>query len=272
MENDSRNRDYCFIEDDDSLTKLIESHLCNIDTIAIDSEFLRFDRESPPKLALLQFKTKTVKGAIDPLRCRNVGDFISYLFKNKSIVKILHDAKQDLETFEFFVNFEISKDEIFDTQIAELFINYYTNGTPSYKELVQKYCGKSISKYYQNSNWLKRPLIDKQISYAVTDVEFLHDIHCAQIKSLQKLNRVDIYCDYLIKRLNNHIHKIKTSKNVDFFVEKERVDEIYKNLCNACESANITPSVIATKNDIRHIITFPTEYPIEEWKLKFLKF
>ena len=272
MENNHIKKDYCFIEDDDSLQTLIESHLCNINTIAIESEFLRFDRNSPPKLALLQFKTETLKGVIDPLKCRTVDFFISYLFKNKSILKILHDAKHDLETFEDLVNFEISKDEIFDTQIAELFINYYTNGTPSYKELVQKYCGKNISKYYQNSNWMKRPLIDKQISYAITDVEFLHDIYRSQESSLQKLNRKDIYCEHLIKKLNNHIHKIKTQRNLDFFVEKEKVDAIYNTLCNKCETANITPSVIATKNDIRHILTAPEEYIIEDWKLKFLKF
>jgi len=270
--NSSSSGDFIYIENNKALDDLLNTSMRNITSIAIDSEFLRFDKDSAPKLALLQFKTATSKGVIDPLKCSNTKDFIEFIFSNKSILKIIHDGKQDLETFEYIFKFELSEGEIFDTQIAELFTNYYVNGTPSYKELVQKYCKKTINKKYQNSNWIKRPLTKPQIEYAITDVEYLHEIYISQIKALSAMNRKEIFENFMIKKLNNHIHKVKKHRNTEFITEeqKEIINSIHNNLCVTCKNENISPSVIASKNDIRNAI-FSTENNLEGWKLKFLK-
>jgi len=271
--NPSSSEDFLYIESDKALEDLIHTCMCDIISIAIDSEFLRFDKDSPPKLALLQFKTNSVKGVIDPLKCSNTKDFIEFIFGNKSIIKIMHDGKQDLETFEYFYRFELSEDEIFDTQIAELFTNYYTNGTPSYKELVQKYCNKTINKKYQNSNWIKRPLTKPQIEYAITDVEYLHEIYRAQKKALSEMKREEVFRNFMFKKLNNHIHKVKTHRNTEFLTDKQKeiINSIHRNLCATCQTEKISPSVIASKNDIRNILFSEEEHSIEEWKMKFLK-
>ena len=69
-------------------------------------------------------------------------------------------------------HFKISVRNIFDTQIAALFLGY--NDAPGYEKLVNHYLDKQINKDMQYSDWLERPLSKKQLEYALADVEFLY--------------------------------------------------------------------------------------------------
>lgn len=239
--------------------------------IAIDSEFLRYDHLLPPKLALLQLKTDKIKCVIDPLMC-DVSDLIEKIFQNSNLIKIFHDGRQDIEVLASMIDF---KDEYFnaivDTQIFDLFISYYKSGAPSYKDLVKKYCHKPIDKDLQNSRWLKRPLTDKQMQYAITDVEYLIDIYKIQYDKLIELGRYDIAKNHIRSVIYNHVKKIKHEKGADIFVDMEEVNKLYRRLHNNCEGKSISPSIVLTKQDIKKIVNDPTiSYTYENWRLKFI--
>ena len=162
---------------DDKAVQIAIDNIFGCKFIAIDSEFLRYDHLLPPKLALLQLKTDKFRCVIDPLMC-NVSVLIEQIFQDKEMTKIFHDGRQDMEVLAAMIDFKDEYfDAIMDTQICDLFISYYRSGTPSYKDLVTKYCHKPIDKDLQNSRWLKRPLTDRQMQYAITDVEYLIDIY-----------------------------------------------------------------------------------------------
>ena len=252
--------------------ELILPYVNTAQFISLDSEFLRYDPEDAPKLALLQFKiVGSVKGIIDPLLC-DVAPFLKCIFENHGLTKILHDGRQDLEIFAHIINF---KDEflnsVADTQVFDLFLAYYKNGTPSYKDLVNKYCFKNIDKACQNSKWLKRPLSKNQLKYAINDVEYLFDIYQQQKENLIAKKRDENAREYLYEVFFNYIHKIKHEKHFEDFVDLDEVNEIHRRLHNTCEFMKITPLIIANKYDIKKILS-SEEYKknFKSWKLEIL--
>ena len=63
---------------------------------------------------------------------------------------------------------------LFDTQLAEAFLNGdYSIG---YQRLVEKKIGITVDKGETRSNWIRRPLTDSQLKYAVSDVDFLIEL------------------------------------------------------------------------------------------------
>lgn len=259
------------ITDDRSVQQVQDVITC-CKSIALDSEFLRYDHFLPPKLALLQLKTDKIRCVIDPLMC-DVSGLLEQIFQNNEMVKIFHDGRQDIEVLASMIDF---KDEYFDsiadTQVFELFISYYKSGTPSYKDLVTKYCHKPVNKDLQNSKWLKRPLTDKQIQYAITDVEYLADIYNIQLEKLKKLDRYYIAKDHLKSVIYNHVKKIKHEKIADFLVDMDEVNKLYRRLHNNCEDKAISPSIVLTKQDIKKIVNDPDDVHLyEEWRLNFIK-
>ena len=56
----------------------------------------------------------------------------------------------------------------------------------AYGKIVKNYFSIELSKGETNSNWLKRPFSNNQLSYAANDVRFLIEIHKKQIKALKK--------------------------------------------------------------------------------------
>ena len=71
-------------------------------------------------------------------------------------------------------------------QVAEQKIN--GGEILNYAAIVKKYFSVSLDKSQTNSNWLKRPLSDEQIKYALDDIDFLIEIYNYQVKSLSKIN------------------------------------------------------------------------------------
>ena len=102
---------------------------------------------------------------------------MTYIVKklNDDVVKIIHSARQDVEAI--FYRFGIAIQNIFDTQIGYKYMANIQN--IGYSTLVEKFCNTTIikDKKIQNSNWLKRPISEKQIMYAKQDVLYLHEIY-----------------------------------------------------------------------------------------------
>ena len=160
------------ISDTPALAALCED-LARHPFITIDTEFLR-DKTYYPTLCLVQVAAPEGPAyAIDPLA---EGIDLSPLFdlvQNKSVVKVFHAARQDLEIF-FNLTGKVPQ-PIFDTQVAAMVLGY--GDQIGYLNLVENICKKKLDKGAQFTDWSRRPLTERQISYALDDVIWLREVY-----------------------------------------------------------------------------------------------
>jgi len=140
--------------------------------ITIDTEFIR-EKTYWSKLCLIQICSHDKEIIIDPLENDiDLKPFIKILNK-KSILKVLHSGRQDIEIF-YKMSGKIPQ-PIFDTQIAAMVCGF--GESVGYEKLVEKTLNKKIDKSSRFSNWAKRPLTKKQLKYAIGDVTYLYQIY-----------------------------------------------------------------------------------------------
>ena len=152
--------------------------------ITIDTEFIR-EKTYWSKLCLIQICTHDKEIIIDPLENHiDLDPFIKILNK-KSILKVLHSGRQDIEIF-YKISGKIPK-PIFDTQIAAMVCGF--GESVGYEKLVDKILNKKIDKSSRFSNWAERPLTKKQLKYAIGDVTHLYDIYPILNKEIIEKNR-----------------------------------------------------------------------------------
>lgn len=140
--------------------------------ITIDTEFIR-ETTYWPQLCLIQVGLESDAVAIDPLaKGIDLKPFFD-LLQNRNIIKVVHSGRQDIEIF-YHLTGQIPV-PIFDTQIAAMVCGF--GESVGYDVLVQKYAKISIDKSSRYSNWAQRPLTEKQLSYALSDVTYLRTIY-----------------------------------------------------------------------------------------------
>lgn len=172
-----------YINTNTDLIKFCDS-LAKASFISVDTEFLR-TKTYYPKLCLIQIATETHAVIIDALAGLDL-EILRPIFQNPRIIKIFHSAKQDLEILYLLYN-ELPVN-IFDTQIAACF--YSIGNSISYEELVKDILGVELDKSHSLSDWTKRPLSDKQIEYAYSDVTYLNKIYPKLIDILSSNKRL----------------------------------------------------------------------------------
>ena len=165
--------------------------------IFIDTEF---DRRSTyfSKLSFITISDGKKTNIIDCLEKKLSLSSLQKIISNKKITKVLHGSQQDLEIFR---NMKIQIQSIFDTQIAAQFCGY--KNAPSYANLASDICKVNIDKTLQNSDWLKRPVNKKMISYLELDVKFLKKIYEFFQKKLKKNKNLNFFSEEM-----NNIHFI----------------------------------------------------------------
>lgn len=160
------------------------------DYVTVDTEFLR-ERTYYSRLCLIQMaypgKTDDSAALIDVLSPDLDLDPLFKLFQDRSVVKVFHAARQDLEIF--FVDRKIFPEPFFDTQIAAMVCGF--GDQVGYETLVRSIAKASVDKSSRFTDWSHRPLSDKQKSYAVGDVTHLRDIYLHLVGMLKKTNRFD---------------------------------------------------------------------------------
>ena len=152
---------------DNSTLKKFCNKCIKENVLAIDTEFIR-ENTYYPVLCLVQIASNSFSAVIDPLSEIDM-EPVWQLLSNKKILKVFHAGRQDVEIF-FNLTGKIPK-PIYDTQIAAMFCGL--GDQVSYEGLVNKFLGLTINKESQFSNWLQRPLTNKQIDYALSDVNYL---------------------------------------------------------------------------------------------------
>ncbi len=231
------------IEDEEFVKESLQDEKC----IGLDTEF-NWRNTYIPELSLLQISTNSKILLIDCLKFKKLG-FLNKILEDKSKTIIMHSSRSDTTVLN--TNLNIKLNNSFDIQIAEKHIN--GGEIKNYGFIVSKYCGYELDKSETNSNWLKRPLTEKQLKYAADDVNFLLYIYAIQLRKLKKLKKENVVNSEFMNeiRLGNqelHISRIRKLKKVsksekDIFLWREKY----------AKQENIPPSYIFRNKDLKKI-------------------
>ena len=144
--------------------------------ITVDTEFLR-ERTYYSKLCLIQLAmpgtTDENAVLVDPLANGLSLAPLYDLFRDTSVVKVFHAARQDLEIF--YVDAQVLPEPLFDTQVAAMVCGF--GEQVGYETLVRKIARQPLDKTSRFTDWSRRPLTDAQKSYALADVTHLRQIY-----------------------------------------------------------------------------------------------
>jgi ribonuclease D len=152
--------------------------------ITVDTEFIR-DKTYFPKLCLLQIAGENAAAVIDPLAKGIDLAPVFKLMQKPSLTKVFHAARQDIEIFHLLTK-KIPA-PIFDTQVAAAVCGY--GESVGYEALVNDIVGAEIDKSSRFTDWSARPLSDKQLNYALSDVTHLRVIYEALLGKIEKAGR-----------------------------------------------------------------------------------
>ncbi len=146
------------------------------DYVTIDTEFLR-ERTYYSKLCLVQLAMPGTDDSnavlLDPLSDGISLEPLYELFRDTSVVKVFHAARQDLEIF--FVDAQVFPEPLFDTQVAAMVCGF--GEQVGYETLVRKICNEGVDKTSRFTDWSRRPLSDAQKTYALADVTHLRQVY-----------------------------------------------------------------------------------------------
>ena len=157
------------IETDTALVEVLDRHASD-NFVAVDTEFRRRDTFFP-QVALLQLCWRKDAYLIDPTKVFNFAPVVE-LLSNPQVIKLIHSPSEDLEVFDRWL--QVLPSPLFDTQRALAVLG--RGFGLGYRAMVEMFTGDAISKEETTSDWLKRPLTDRQLSYAALDVTYLRQI------------------------------------------------------------------------------------------------
>ncbi|WP_417270559.1 ribonuclease D [Celeribacter sp.] len=158
------------------------------DYVTVDTEFLR-ERTYYSKLCLIQLAVPGDEEEdavlVDPLA--NGLDLapLYELFKDESVVKVFHAARQDLEIF--YIQGQVIPKPLFDTQVAAMVCGF--GEQVGYETLVRKIAKESLDKTSRFTDWSRRPLTPAQETYALADVTHLRVIYEYLDKEIKRTGR-----------------------------------------------------------------------------------
>ena len=147
---------------------------------------------------------------------------------------------------------QIEVDQVFDIQIAERFLTGGNN--QNYAAIVANYFPVKLSKSETNSDWLKRPLSKKQISYAANDVRFLIDIFEKQKKKLISMNKYNDVLNASKKEANLGNQDLHISRLAKLSNAKQKEKNLFMWRENLAIKKNIPSSFIFKDKHLKEIL------------------
>ena len=140
--------------------------------VAVDTEFVR-ETTFWPDLCLIQMAGGADECLVDPLAAGiDLKPFFE-LMANPAVMKVFHAARQDLEIIHLLSR--VIPKPIFDTQVAAMVCGF--GDSISFSNLVRNITGMDIDKSSQFTDWRRRPLSPKQLTYALSDVTQLRPVY-----------------------------------------------------------------------------------------------
>jgi ribonuclease D len=171
--------EWSFIDDQRSFGDLVE-RLRDAPAYAMDTEFHR-ERTYFPHVALVQIADAHGVSLVDalavdlaPLREVLSGDGLA----------VMHAARQDLEVLERSCG--TIPENMVDTQLAAGFLGYTS---PSLAVLLERELKVRTGKADRLTDWMRRPLTERQLSYAADDVAHLLELHRRLWDQLERRQR-----------------------------------------------------------------------------------
>lgn len=176
-----REVDPVLVVDDRAADELVE-RVVGAGEYAIDTEFHR-ERTYFPQLALVQIEVDDNIYLVDPLAIdpRRLRPMLE-----SDALAILHAARQDLEVLAHACG--AAPRRIHDTQLAAGFLGA---SNPSLASLLEGELGLRLPKADRLTDWLRRPLTDRQLRYAALDVANLRQLYRRQLSAIEQLGRMD---------------------------------------------------------------------------------
>jgi ribonuclease D len=159
--------------------------LAETEFVAVDTEFMR-ERTYWPKLCLAQVAGPDDAAAIDALADGIDLAPLDELMANPKVLKVFHAARQDLEIF--YLRMNKIPEPLFDTQVAAMVCGH--GEAASYESLATKLAKAKIDKSSRFTDWSRRPLSERQIAYALSDVTHLRMVYEKLKRELEKSERI----------------------------------------------------------------------------------
>ncbi len=172
--------DHLWVDDEAGLEQVL-AELRRADVYGLDTEFHR-ERTYHARLALLQLAWPGGVAVVDPLAV-DVAPLAEVLAGPG--VCVMHAASQDLEILARVCGTVPSR--LFDTQVAAGFVGYSSVGLAG---LVQGELGVKLPKADRLTDWMARPLAERAIDYAASDVAHLHELHRRLVEKLEARGRL----------------------------------------------------------------------------------
>lgn len=152
--------------------------------VALDTEFTRRSTYYA-QLALVQLRAGEQRFLVDPLPIEDWTP-LAELFSD-STEKLLHAPLEDFEVFRSAPG--VLPSPMYDTQLAAAFVGL--GDSLSYAALVNNLFGVELAKSQTQSDWMKRPLSQAQVGYALDDVEWLDAVWLKLQAQLQQQERLE---------------------------------------------------------------------------------
>jgi ribonuclease D len=174
-----------FIDTYENLAELCE-FLSQYEAVAVDTEFV-WMRTYFPQLGIIQLGVSPEHSYIVDTVAITDPSPLKELMENESVVKIFHDAQQDITIINRYIDGTVTS--VFDTQCAAGFTGRIRS--LSLEKLIVIMAGVQLAKSETRTNWLKRPLDPKQIEYALDDVRYLPKIREQLIAEAEELGNLE---------------------------------------------------------------------------------
>jgi ribonuclease D len=171
--------------------------------VAVDTEFMR-ERTFWPKLCLIQVAGPSAAAAIDPLADGiDLAPLLALLTRSE-IVKVFHAARQDLEIFYYLLG-ELPA-PVFDTQVAAMVCGF--GDQVGYETLAARLARAKLDKASRFTDWSVRPLSQRQIEYALSDVTHLREIYRKLKRKLETSRRSEWLAEEMATLTDPAIYRV----------------------------------------------------------------
>lgn len=236
--------------------------------IALDTEANNHRYAYGQQLCLIQIYDGTSSIIVDPYKIED--ETLRNLFENRDILKIMYDAPNDISLLVNSKNMTIKS--ILDLRPGVELLKYNKKDLHSviYAELGVELKHKTK---FQGYNWLRRPLSEEALEYAVNDVIYLPRLKDIILRKIYGRQLLDLFILRNIRIQNrdyfndpkDSYQRVKGYKSLNYqhkprFQQLHAVREKYAKLVNM-PSANIIPNNlllnIASSTQTLEAIAFP---------------
>ncbi|MCR9094656.1 MAG: HRDC domain-containing protein [bacterium] len=165
----------------------VAKELMKEDVVAFDTEADSFYHYFD-KVCLVQVATRKKCWLLDPLAIGGPDKLapLASVFSSPKVRVLFHAAEYDIYVLKRDCGFDFTN--LFDTMVSAQLLGYPAIGLAA---LIEKHFGVSLPKDEQRSDWSRRPLTEKQLSYAASDVLYLIKLAESLEKELKKAKRLD---------------------------------------------------------------------------------